>query len=80
MREDGAERDRFFKIGHAKQLRIIGQRLRNLDHPVAVSVGFHHGEQFGRPDTLADNSGVLPQRIAINLSPTAAAFLRHSVS
>ena len=80
MREDGAERDRFFKIGHAKQLRIIGQRLRNLDHPVAVSVGFHNGQKLGGPDTLADNGGVLPQSLAIDLSPTAATFLRHSVS
>ena len=63
MREDGAEGDRFFEIGHTKQLRILASASGNLDHPVAVSVGFYHGEKLGGPDTLADNSGVLPQSL-----------------
>ena len=64
-----AKRERFFQIGNAEEMRIVGERFGATNQSVAVSVRFHDREHLSRANSFAHNFGVVPQRAPIDLSP-----------
>jgi hypothetical protein len=55
-------------------LCLIGQRFRNADQSVAVSIRFHDGEHLSGPDSIPHDFRIVPQSGAINFTPAAVSF------
>jgi hypothetical protein len=60
-------------------LSIIGQRFRDADQSVAVSIRFHDGEHFSGSDSIPHDLRIVPQRGAINFSPASVSFFHFGI-
>jgi hypothetical protein len=55
-------------------LRVIGQRFRDADQSVTVSIRFNDSEHLSGSDSVPHDFRIVPQRGAVNFSPAAVSF------
>jgi hypothetical protein len=60
-------------------LCFIGQRFRDADQSVAVSIRFYDREHLSGSDSIPHDFRIVPQRGAINLSPATVSFFHFGI-